>query len=170
LVSYNLRFPGQYYQAETGIYQNTFRDYDSTTGRYIESDPIGLLGLHAVNKQSAKQGWMLLTGQTSGGPPLAWSPQTNPYDYATNNPLGVIDPRGQFGVVGVVAIIATGVAAGAVIYATYKCVKACDADNVCPCARNTTDPEIDQARNAWVTGCKQKCVASFGELGKLGPW
>ena len=42
--SYNLRFPGQYYQAETGLHYNYFRDYDPSTGRYIESDPIGLEG------------------------------------------------------------------------------------------------------------------------------
>jgi RHS repeat-associated protein len=41
---YNLRFQGQYYQAETGLYLNYFRDYDPQTGRYIESDPIGLQG------------------------------------------------------------------------------------------------------------------------------
>lgn len=40
--AYNLRFPGQYADSETGLYYNYFRDYDPTTGRYIESDPIGL--------------------------------------------------------------------------------------------------------------------------------
>ena len=40
--AYNLRFPGQYYQAETGVNQNWNRDYDPIVGRYIESDPIGL--------------------------------------------------------------------------------------------------------------------------------
>ncbi|HMK88376.1 MAG TPA: RHS repeat-associated core domain-containing protein, partial [Methylocystis sp.] len=40
--TYNLRFPGQYYDAETGLHHNGFRDYDPRTGRYIESDPIGL--------------------------------------------------------------------------------------------------------------------------------
>jgi RHS repeat-associated protein len=43
-VLYNLRFPGQYYQAETGLNCNYYRDYDSATGRYVESDPIGLHG------------------------------------------------------------------------------------------------------------------------------
>lgn len=41
--AYNLRLPGQYYDAETGHNYNYYRDYDATTGRYIESDLIGLL-------------------------------------------------------------------------------------------------------------------------------
>jgi len=40
--AYNLRFPGQYYMAETGLNQNVNRDYDPLTGKYVESDPIGL--------------------------------------------------------------------------------------------------------------------------------
>lgn len=37
-LTYNLRFPGQYYDAETGHNYNDQRDYDPSTGRYIESD------------------------------------------------------------------------------------------------------------------------------------
>ena len=40
----NLRFPGQYSDPGTGLYYNYFRDYDSATGRYVQSDPIGLTG------------------------------------------------------------------------------------------------------------------------------
>jgi RHS repeat-associated protein len=43
-VTLNLGFPGQYYDAETGLWHNGFRDYDSLHGRYVESDPIGLVG------------------------------------------------------------------------------------------------------------------------------
>jgi RHS repeat-associated protein len=41
---YNLRLPGQYADTETGLNYNFFRDYYPKTGRYIESDPIGLRG------------------------------------------------------------------------------------------------------------------------------
>jgi RHS repeat-associated protein len=42
---YGLRFPGQYYDAETQLHYNYFRDYDPVIGRYFESDPIGITGL-----------------------------------------------------------------------------------------------------------------------------
>ncbi len=37
-----LRFPGQLYDAHSALHYNYFRDYDPETGRYVESDPIGL--------------------------------------------------------------------------------------------------------------------------------
>ncbi|MHA6911494.1 RHS repeat-associated core domain-containing protein, partial [Ralstonia pseudosolanacearum] len=62
---YNLRFPGQVYDAETGKHYNAHRDYDPAGGRYIQSDPIGLNG-----------------GQ--------WST----YAYVGGNPLRAKDPTG----------------------------------------------------------------------------
>ncbi len=38
---YHLEYPGQYGQTETGLVNNHFRDYMTSAGRYVESDPIG---------------------------------------------------------------------------------------------------------------------------------
>lgn len=65
-IENNLRFPGQYYDEETGSYYNFHRDYDPSLGRYLESDPIGL----------------------DGG--------INFYNYANQNSLKKIDPSGEF--------------------------------------------------------------------------
>lgn len=60
----NLRMPGQYFDAETGLHHNRFRTYDPNSGRYLEADPIGLTG------------------------------GLNPYAYVGNNPLVASDPDG----------------------------------------------------------------------------
>jgi RHS repeat-associated protein len=61
---FNLRFPGQYADKETGLFYNYFRDYDPQTGRYVQSDPIGLAG------------------------------GINPYTYAYDDPVRFSDPMG----------------------------------------------------------------------------
>lgn len=40
----NLRLPGQYFDKETNLHYNYYRDYDPAIGRYVQSDLIGLVG------------------------------------------------------------------------------------------------------------------------------
>ena len=41
---FDMRFPGQRFDDATGLHYNYFRDYDPAVGRYVQSDPIGLVG------------------------------------------------------------------------------------------------------------------------------
>jgi len=48
VAGFNIRFPGQYYDAETGLHYNRFRYYSPELGRYISADPIGQAGGYNV--------------------------------------------------------------------------------------------------------------------------
>ncbi len=50
-LAYNLRFPGHYFDAETGTHYNYFRDYNPQAGRYQQSDPIGLVSGDSLQKR-----------------------------------------------------------------------------------------------------------------------
>jgi RHS repeat-associated protein len=43
-ISYALRFPGHYFDEETGLHDNRFRSYSPRIGRYLQPDPIGQSG------------------------------------------------------------------------------------------------------------------------------
>jgi len=64
-ASLNLRFPGQYYDAENGLNYNYFRDYNPTLGRYIQANPIGV-----------ERG------------------ENHLYGFVKNNPVNFVDPFG----------------------------------------------------------------------------
>jgi RHS repeat-associated protein len=57
---YPPRFPGQVYDQETSLHYNVHRDYDPQTGRYVQSDPIGLAGgLNTYGYVNANPSWFI---------------------------------------------------------------------------------------------------------------
>lgn len=55
----NMRFPGQRFDAATALNYNYFRDYEPNTGRYVQSDPIGLFGGISTYSYSASSPLLL---------------------------------------------------------------------------------------------------------------
>lgn len=91
---FNLRFPGQYYDVETGLHQNQFRDYDPATGRYIESDPIdSVLNGNAPTKSLSS---VLAAAAEASKAELAGNMAkfVNSYSYTGGNPLSRFDRLG----------------------------------------------------------------------------
>jgi RHS repeat-associated protein len=91
MVTYRLRFAGQFNDGSMGKFYNYFRTYDPSTGRYLESDPVGLQG------------------------------GLNSYGYVRGNPIRYVDPSGTgplgtaigAGIGGFVGGVGGGVVAGA---------------------------------------------------------
>ena len=86
---FNLRFPGQYADAESGLVHNGFRDYCAACGRYIQSDPIGLEGglstYGYVSSNPLTSFDLLGTEQKSPAVLLALVPGQGAWDAAVNS-------------------------------------------------------------------------------------
>jgi len=107
-ITNNIRFPGQYYDAETGLSYNYFRDYNPTIGRYIEADPIGLLGgrnhlfVYVGNKPTKlidSTGLASVTTDMEAGTttfdPRPEDPNGQPYTITTRNDVTNSQPGAQ---------------------------------------------------------------------------
>ncbi len=95
-ITNNLRFPGQYFDAETGLNYNYIRDYAPMIGRYIEADPLGIrrgenhLYVYVENKP------VILTDPTG----LAWNgnfwPGFKPQDGICSSPASGLNSNPCF--------------------------------------------------------------------------
>ena len=93
-VMNNIRFPGQYYDQETGLHYNWHRDYHPGIGRYIEVDPLNIGSLLAPIKDKTynKVRTMLLFDALLKRPQVQ-----NLFVYCFNNPINLFDSTGERG-------------------------------------------------------------------------
>jgi len=145
---------------------NYFRDYDPAIGRYLEADPIGVIGLRSRLEGRSDRASVLAGGFAN--PNLFVSQlRANLFDYVDGLPLTKIDPTGQWGFQAFAIAVGTG-AAAAVILAIRGCALKCD--DRCPFKRDSDDVHTEMSRKQWINKCQWDCVKSFGELAKGGPW
>jgi RHS repeat-associated protein len=86
--TYNLRFPGQYFDTETGLHYNYFRDYDPVAGKYVEPDPAGILTRSDDPILRAATDRLV---DVENAAPVGLNSE---YAYADVDPLARVDPLG----------------------------------------------------------------------------
>ncbi len=102
-ITNKLRFPGQYYDSETGLHQNWHRDYKPEIGRYVSGDRVNLASLqlplplfdkmpvylYSIDEKTFKKFLFRYS---------RYYPSTlNRYVFVYDNPMSYIDPTGDFG-------------------------------------------------------------------------
>ncbi len=151
---YNSRFPGQYFDKETGLHYNGARDYDPSTGRYPQFDPTGL----------------------EGG--------INGFSYANQNPLRFTDPTGEFAILvplftsaagsGFGTFMANlGLGVGAVGMVNLLCEDDDDRDKKCEKKRKLEEGLCEALAMQWgqqgVKLCKDSAFIRYSECLRFGP-
>jgi RHS repeat-associated protein len=117
---FDMRFPGQRYDAASGLNYNYFRDYDPSTGRYVQSDPIGLAG------------------------------GINTYAYVGGQPLLLTDPTGQNPAVAGVCLIPGVGWAGCALVGAGVAIGACYVTGACQRAAQDAGNWIGNKLDTWM--------------------
>jgi RHS repeat-associated protein len=91
-VTFNLRFPGQYYDAESGLHYNRMRYYAPELGRYVSADPIGQFSSLALD------GVALTYPGIEARSGVYGPADANLYAYTRSNPMQLADPFGLWSV------------------------------------------------------------------------
>jgi RHS repeat-associated protein len=145
-IANNLRFPGQYFDAETGLNYNYYRDYNPTIGRYVQADPIGLQAgpnvfIYAVDNPNR---FVDLTGLKSCCPKDEKS-TIEARITAVNNQINNINSTGQ--------------AKPGIVYGTTYCMPWGPGtpqinQSLSPCIKNCVkaheNVHVQQCKNSWI--------------------
>ena len=134
-----LGFPGQILDAESGFFYNYFRDYDPETGRYVQSDPLGLL-LATNNPQrlAAAQMGVPLLGVLRGV-------INHNYGYVGQNVLSGVDPTGEL-----LHALIPGAVIGGGLLIYYDCIEKCNKKKSDECSPSKKQADCVQACNPFI--------------------
>ena len=140
----DMRFPGQRYDTASMLNYNYFRDYDSGSGRYVESDPIGLQGGGTTYSYAFSSPFNYLDS-------AGLRPVTMPFPW-----WGDVPVKAAGTVCSVPLMVAIGV--GAVLMAIPNTTSACDTlDKPISCNEGNEDCErLALQIAAHVAGMKKK--------------
>ncbi len=115
LVEQPFRFPGQYADQETGLYYNYFRGYDPSLGRYLQSDPRGILVDYSDPQRQVAY---------EAGVPIVerdiLSSLNHPYGYSGQNSINYFDETGEW-----FKVILPAIGIGVGLYCYDKGIKLC---------------------------------------------
>lgn len=158
-------FAGQWFDEESGFYYNYFRDYDQELGRYIQSDPRGIL----LDFDDPGRIAPLISG-ISNSTLYMPSGLNHSYLYASNNPIVFDDPTGEFFQL-IVACIANPVCNRAMITVGNALVGAVTSGILSAYSQKLNDPEcpIDATKVAFAAGGGLFSGFAFGMVYGAGP-
>ena len=181
----NLRFPGQYYDGETGLHQNWFRDYMPKVGRYIEADPLGLSTLlyKTADLESRLMSRAPISRVTARDVQdigrlyyalhfVTMAPtSTHLFSYVASRPTMETDITGEIGLAGVTVAVGAGVpiaGVGLLAYCAILCNK-CKSPGDCDYP-NYNDPNNDAVQSTanWGsrnTNCTLMCATGIVTIG-----
>jgi len=137
-VTNNFRFPGQYYDAESGLHYNWHRYYDPGTGRYMTADPLGNTPMEKMIFAATRIKPLFQNLDKS-------EKYFMEYGYIENNPINKMDLEGL-----AVIIVKPGIINGNIIPG-YN-----DQDNECSWPAGTLNPN----------SCLRKCCLSHDDCYK----
>jgi len=152
-TTFNLRFPGQYYDGESGLFYGGARYWDPRLGKAITADRRSVgkhveLMLDRMNAPKLLRSVGVTMTPDANAPPL----ELNPYTYVANNPLRWTDPTGEGIVVPIVII-------GGACFTMYCTIQA---KNYCQAAYSSTgNPDTDRKRVKCFSE-RVKFCATFG--------
>jgi RHS repeat-associated protein len=157
----NLRFPGQYFQIETGFAYNWHRHYDPTTGRYTQPDPLRFVDGPSMYAYAGSSPFMKVdregTSALTGALPIAGGFAVADGPFPIGDLIGIGIVAGALAYDGYCMMTAPGNVAATRIVNAWMAAGAPGGDEKCKWLAQNRDKfradEVKATEKAW--GCRR---------------